>query len=578
MTLSRRSLKRIAFCLATVAAAWVVWGLSGLPPRATVGAPHAAPAGGPIIARGVYHAHSRESDGTGTVPEIALAAERAGLQFVVLTDHHDGSRPEHPPRYYGSVLVVEAAEISAAPGHYVALGLARSPYPLAGEPRDVVEDVRRLGGFGIAAHPDSPRESLRWLDWGADIDGMEWFNADSQWRAEPILSLARSIPQYPIRPSETVASMFLRPAHTLSRWDKLTEVKRVVGIAGSDAHARFGIGGGSDPYQGGLTVHAPSYEAVFRAMSLSVELDATFTRDAVVDAGRLIAAIRAGHLYAVIDGFRTPGWLSFEGRSGSARAREGDILPIRGLVHLRAECDMPAGSRMTLIRNGQPVRTTAESVLDWVVQGAENERPPGGTFRVEVQLAGHTGERAMPWIVSNPIYVGMNEPHPSPPGPPPAGQAVAPDALVATWRIEKDAMSQGSVGPSLSGSTVQQVFRFALGSSRSPFVAMATSQVDSLRIADRIVFTGRADRPLRISVQVRAPTPGDGDRWWRSVYLDTQPREVSVSVDDMRPIGATRALHPVRDRIDTLLFVIDSTNAGPGFSATVWLGDVRTVR
>src|SRR2546426_4280648 len=40
--------------------------------------------------------------------------------------------------------------------------------PICGEARDVVEDVRRLGGFGIAAHPDSPKTELRWREWTAD--------------------------------------------------------------------------------------------------------------------------------------------------------------------------------------------------------------------------------------------------------------------------------------------------------------------------------------------------------------------------------------------------------------------------
>ena len=40
---------------------------------------------------------------------------------------------------------------------------ARSPgraLSAGGEPRDVVEDVKRLGGFGYAAHPDSPKTEL----------------------------------------------------------------------------------------------------------------------------------------------------------------------------------------------------------------------------------------------------------------------------------------------------------------------------------------------------------------------------------------------------------------------------------
>src|SRR6059036_40144 len=73
---------------------------------------------------------------------------------------------------------------SAPAGHYVAFDMPASPYPLGGEPRDVVEDVKRLGGFGIAAHPDSPKRELRWGDWDAPIDGLEIINPDTSWRAQ----------------------------------------------------------------------------------------------------------------------------------------------------------------------------------------------------------------------------------------------------------------------------------------------------------------------------------------------------------------------------------------------------------
>ena len=578
MPASGRSLRRVLLSLAALLAAWVLWGIAGLPPRVVRSSPHAAPAGGPVIVRGAYHVHSRESDGTGTVAEIAAAAGRAGLQFVILTDHLDGSRAERPPRYESGVLLIEAIEISAAPGHYVALGLGQSPYPLAGEARDVVADVRRLGGFGVAAHPDSPRAGLRWSEWAAETDGIEWFNADSQWRSQPLGRILRAVPQYPIRPAETVASIFTRPDTTLARWDEMTKARRVVGLAAADAHARFGIGGGSDPYEGGLTVSAPSYESVFRAMSLNVELDRAFANDAARDAGDLLAALRAGHVHTVVDGYRTPGWLSFEGRSGSARAREGDILPIRDSVHLRAETDAPPGSVITLIRDGLPVRTSSTPVLEWTIEGTETSPPMGGTFRVEVQLGDRRSPQAVPWILSNPIYVGMGDARPAEAASREAPHVSWRDTEATAWRIEKDDASKGTVERQGAKTDVVRVFRFTLGTWRSPFAALSTSEVEGLRGASRIVFTARADRPLRLSVQLRAPSAGAGDRWWRSVYLDTQPRDISVSLDDMRPIGDTPVPHPARKRIDTLLFVADTTNASPGFSASVWIGGLRAER
>ena len=93
---------------------------------------------------------------------VAAAAARAGLKFVILTDHGDGTRPPDPPEYIDGVLVLDGVEISTDEGHYVAIDMPRAPYPLGGAADAVVEDVRRLGGFGIAAHPDSPKPALRW--------------------------------------------------------------------------------------------------------------------------------------------------------------------------------------------------------------------------------------------------------------------------------------------------------------------------------------------------------------------------------------------------------------------------------
>ena len=76
--------------------------------------------------RGAIHIHTRRSDGTGTVDDIARAASRAGLNFVILTDHGDGTREPDTPAYRSGVLCIDAVEISTASGHVVALGLPRT--------------------------------------------------------------------------------------------------------------------------------------------------------------------------------------------------------------------------------------------------------------------------------------------------------------------------------------------------------------------------------------------------------------------------------------------------------------------
>ena len=150
-----------------------------MPPPAAPDA-RTAPTDGTVP--GVLHVHTNRSDGLSAPDEIAAAAARAGLKFIVFTDHGDATRTPDPPAYRSGVLCLDGVEISTTGGHYIALDMPAAPYPLGGEARDVVEDVRRLGGFGIVAHPDSPKPELRWRDWAAPFDGIEMVNPDTSWR------------------------------------------------------------------------------------------------------------------------------------------------------------------------------------------------------------------------------------------------------------------------------------------------------------------------------------------------------------------------------------------------------------
>ena len=170
-------MKKVLFAAAALAAAVVVLGAVTLPPkrRALADQPD-----GTIP--GILHVHTNRSDGRSSPDDVAAAAARAGLKFLIFTDHGDATRPPQPPAYRSGVLCLDGVAISPSGGHYIAIDLPVSPYPLAGEPRDVIDDVRRLGGFGIAAHPDSPKPELQWREWDAPFDGIELLNPDTTWR------------------------------------------------------------------------------------------------------------------------------------------------------------------------------------------------------------------------------------------------------------------------------------------------------------------------------------------------------------------------------------------------------------
>ena len=75
----------------------------------------------------------------------------------MFTDHGNGTEETDLPAYHSGVLCIDSTEISTDGGHYVAVDLPKAPYPLGGEVAGVVEDVQRLGGFGVIAHPGSKK-------------------------------------------------------------------------------------------------------------------------------------------------------------------------------------------------------------------------------------------------------------------------------------------------------------------------------------------------------------------------------------------------------------------------------------
>lgn len=519
---------------------------------------------------GAFHVHSTASDGAGDKATIAAAAARAGLQFVILTDHGDGTRAAAPPVYLSGVLCIEGVEISTNGGHYVALELTATPYPLGGEAAAVVEDVRRFGGFGFVAHPDSPKPELAWTDWALPVDGLEWLNGDSEWRNEPRARLLRALFDYWIRPGPAMATILDRPTLILGRWDGLSVQRPVVAIAGHDAH-----GGVARTAEGGrrLAVDGvPSYEASFRAFSTRAILDAAPAGDAEADGRRLLHAIRRGRMFSVVDAIATPGVLDFRVMDGSAFYGMGDVLPPRP-AFLSVRASFPPGAELVLFQNGTEIIRSREDSYATTTSGA------AGAVRAEVQLRSAPGNPPVPWLVSNPIYflppadqkVGTTEPPgvTEPPIPDPAGPTAD-----LSWHVEKDQGSSASIAP--SGNQVRFDYRLRPGERASQFAALV-ADLNAPASFHQIAFVVRAQKPMRVSVQLRYPASGGG-RWAHSVFVDARPREIVVPVDRLLPADRQAFSRPASSGAGSLLFVVDLTNAVPGDVGLLDISEVRFIR
>jgi hypothetical protein len=565
----RPTLRRLGIAL--LIAGVLLWLI--LPPAAIDTAPPP-----PNIVRGAYHVHTDRSDGSGTPDQVAGAAARAGMQFVILTDHGDGTRAPDPPAYRSGVLVIDAVELNTAAGHYVALGLPAAPYPIAGTAAAVLEDVKRLGGFGVAAHPGSPRASLRWTDWHAAVDGLEWINGDSEWRDEPRLPLVRALLGYLLRPPESMGALLDRPTTVLAEWDRLLQSRRVFTIAGIDAHARLGYeesgGAGGDA----LHLPMPGYEATFRTFSNHLILDAPLTGNAGADADALLSAIRRGRLYSVIDALASPGGVSFTAASGTQTAGMGDDLAIDGDVQVRASVTAPPGTTLILMKNGEPVHQVTDTALEM------NGGRDAAVYRVEALVRNAPGGPPVPWIVSNPVYAGFTRaPAKAAADPPPAYRIPARSGEAAA---ESGAADTSTVGPAPPDRLARRIagdapliWQFVLGPGRpqGQFAAVRVPISGGLAAFDRVRFRVRAAAPLRAWVQLRAPV-GNTERWGTTFYADSTERLIDLPLRSFLPIGDTSSEQPPLDRVDALLFVADTLNFLPGSKGSMWLSEIAFVR
>jgi hypothetical protein len=133
------------------------------------------------------------------------------------------------------------------------------------------------------------------------------------------------------------------------------------------------------------------------------------------------------------------------------------------------------------------------------------------------------------------------------------------------------------VRPAVTGTELG--FRWALGGTRSesPYAALVMP-AGNIAAYDRLMFIGRSSGPTRVSVQLRAPDGTAGKRWHRSVYLDETPRQIAIAFDDMRSRGVTGEPRPVLSRVDSVLFVIDTTNAETGSNGQFVVDDVGYAR
>ncbi|MCD5401032.1 PHP domain-containing protein, partial [candidate division NPL-UPA2 bacterium] len=131
--------------------------------------------------KGVIHVHSRYSDGSGNLKKIVGAANRAGLDYLIITDHNTlRHKEEGAEGWHKGILVLVGQEISPRTSHYLALGIEKPINPKGRDVQGYIDEVKEQGGLGFIAHPDSqgkrslPLKKRPWTAWEAkNFTGIE---------------------------------------------------------------------------------------------------------------------------------------------------------------------------------------------------------------------------------------------------------------------------------------------------------------------------------------------------------------------------------------------------------------------
>ncbi|MDD3895212.1 MAG: PHP domain-containing protein, partial [Syntrophomonadaceae bacterium] len=271
---------------------------------------------------GNMHIHSTYSDGFDSARQIARIAEKAGLDFIIITDHFN-LKAHADEGYYGRLLLLAGMEINEEENHYLAMDITEAVSN--GDAQTVINEVNLQQGIGIIAHPDEKGSPLyenyktyKWNDWSVKgFQGIEVWNYLSQFKDE-VTGVLKGIyllcfPQAALKGpyKETIAKLDGYQKQNL----------KVFAFGGSDAHGiRIKLG----PIRI-LTISA--YDLCFECINTHIISDKKFSGIIRTDKEIVYQALRQGRFWISFDYYKNSQGFQFEVHSQEGKWLMGDEVP-----------------------------------------------------------------------------------------------------------------------------------------------------------------------------------------------------------------------------------------------------------
>ncbi|NIM95310.1 MAG: PHP domain-containing protein [Anaerolineales bacterium] len=352
---------------------------------------------------GNLHLHTAYSDGHVSHEEIALAAIKAGIDFVVVTDHNvwvggmDGYRTLGNKR----VLLLVGEEVhdqirEPQKNHLLIYETGKELSQRARDPQELINAVNQFGGFAFLAHPTDPvapafdQPDLSWVDWDIEgYTGLELWNYMSEFKSH-LSSFVKAL-YYAFNPSRIATGPF---PQAIKRWDSLlSDGRRVVAIGGADAHA-FPV------KVGPINRILFPFEFHFQTVNTHVLLEEPLIGDVEIDRRRIFNAIRSGHCFVGYDLPASTRGFRFTAAGEEGMGMMGDRFISRFGVTLQVK--LPQRTSLHLIRNGHKIGEWHDQ--ENVIYTATDP----GAYRIEAFIEFKGKQRG--WIYSNPIYISTSPP------------------------------------------------------------------------------------------------------------------------------------------------------------------------
>ncbi len=353
--------------------------------------------------KGVLHVHSNlGGHSTGNLSDIIEAARANQLDFVLMTEHpaKDMDTTEQTlDGLHGGTLFMAGSEIDATGGDRLLI-TGKHPdnkSPNHNDPtltQKLIDEAETDGRLVFIAHT----EQFRSWDTAANYDGMEIYNMHAEGRRLNFLKLFfNGLWSFGSYADLLWMDSYCRPSENLKRWDEETALKnkRIVAIAGNDAHANLGI---SLQQFTGKKIFSLQLDPYERSFSI-VRTHALLEKDQPLTSENLLSALKRGHVYVSFDVLANASGFNFTADNKSEKRICGDEIQLQDGVRLSVAAPVQQ-TRIQLLKDGHVIEEAhTASGKDFFVKEK-------GVYRVEVYLETLPkpyGEQ--PWIISNPIYI-----------------------------------------------------------------------------------------------------------------------------------------------------------------------------